>query len=88
MKKDKILIDGKKFDSRLIMGTSLYPNIDVLNKSIEISECEIVTISMRRFNSTKKNFFFDQLLKKKNNFSTQYSWLFYKKRGNFNSWIS
>ena len=73
MKKDKILIDGKKFDSRLIMGTSLYPNIDVLNKSIEISECEIVTISMRRFNSTK------------NNFSTQYSWLFYKKRGNFNS---
>ena len=63
MKKDKILIDGKKFDSRLIMGTSLYPNIDVLNKSIEISECEIVTISMRRFNSTKK-LFFDQLLKK------------------------
>ena len=79
MKQDKILIDGKKFDSRLIMGTSLYPNIDVLNKSIEISECEIVTISMRRFNSTKKNFFFDQLLKKKITFLPNTAGCFTKK---------
>ena len=30
-KKDELIIDGKKFTSRLIMGTSLYPNLEVLN---------------------------------------------------------
>ena len=44
MNKDKIIIDGKKFNSRLIMGTAQYPNIDVLNKSLQASETEIVTV--------------------------------------------
>ncbi len=64
MKKDSLVIDGKHFNSRLIMGTALYPNIDVLNKSLEISHSEIVTISIRRLNVTKKDHFFDQINKK------------------------
>ena len=55
---DKLEIDGKFFNSRLIMGTSLFPNIDVLNKSIEKSESEIITTSIRRLNNNQKRFFF------------------------------
>ena len=61
---DKLEIDGKFFNSRLIMGTSLFPNIDVLNKSIEKSESEIITTSIRRLNNNQKDFFFDQIKKK------------------------
>tara|TARA_B100000579_G_C22720320_1_gene799055 strand:- start:318 stop:1091 length:774 start_codon:yes stop_codon:yes gene_type:complete len=64
MKNDKLTIDGKDFNSRLIMGTALYPNVNVLNKSLKISNTEIVTISMRRLNVTKKDHFFDQIDKK------------------------
>ena len=47
-KKDYFEIDGKKFNSRLIMGTSLYPNQSVLIESLEKSETEIITVSVRR----------------------------------------
>jgi len=61
---DKLKIDGKFFNSRLILGTASFPNIDVLNKSIEKSECEIVTTSVRRLNLNQKDFFLDQITKK------------------------
>ena len=65
MNKDKkIIIDGKKFKSRLIMGTAQYPNIDVLNKSLKASETEIVTVSIRRFKKDKKMPFINQISKK------------------------
>ena len=56
MKSDYLVIDGKKFNSRLIMGTSLYPNLDVMNKSLEISETQIITVAIRRLNYLLKNF--------------------------------
>ena len=56
-KKDELIIDGKKFASRLIMGTSLYPNLEVLNKSLEASGTEIITVSMRRFNQRRRKVF-------------------------------
>ena len=61
MKSDYLVIDGKKFNSRLIMGTSLYPNLDVMNKSLEISETQIITVAIRRLNLSSKGFFLDQL---------------------------
>ncbi len=64
MNKDKIIIDGKKFNSRLIMGTAQYPNIDVLNKSLQASETEIVTVSIRRFKKDEKMPFINQIDKK------------------------
>ena len=63
MKSDKLVIDGKKFNSRLIMGTSLYPNLDVMNKSLEISETQIITVAIRRLNLSSESFFIDQLNK-------------------------
>ena len=60
---DKIVIDGKKFSSRLIMGTSSYPNLDVLNESLNQSETEIITVSIRRFHDEGQNLFLDQIKK-------------------------
>ena len=56
-KKNELIIDGKKFESRLIMGTSLYPNLEILNKSLEASGTEIITVSIRRFNEEGEKFF-------------------------------
>ena len=46
--KDLLFIDGKFFSSRLIMGTSLFPNQSVLTNSLEISGTKIVTVAIRR----------------------------------------
>ena len=63
MKSDYLVIDGKKFDSRLIMGTSLYPNLEVMNKSLELSETQIITVAIRRLNLSTEGNFLDQLKK-------------------------
>ena len=47
---DKLVIAGKSFDSRLMVGTSAYPNPEVMFRAIEASGAEIVTVSIRRIN--------------------------------------
>jgi len=64
MKSDNLLIDKKKFESRLIMGTSLFPNIDILNKSLISSGTEIVTMAVRRLNISGENDFLKQIKNK------------------------
>ena len=61
---DKLFLDGKSFNSRLIMGTSLFPNIDILNKSLRNSCCEIITMAVRRLNISGENDFLKQIDKK------------------------
>ena len=63
-KKDFLEIDGKLYESRLIMGTSLYPNQKVLKKCLEVSETELVTVSIRRVDLNSKVNIFNQLKKK------------------------
>lgn len=41
-------IYGETFDSRLLIGTALYPSITVMRQAIEASGSEIVTLSLRR----------------------------------------
>jgi len=53
-KKDFLVLCGEKFKSRLVMGTSLYPNQAVLEKSLNISETEIITVSIKRFDTKSK----------------------------------
>ena len=45
---DPLIIDGTKLDSRLIAGTSGYPNQQVLLDALDTSGAEIVTASIRR----------------------------------------
>ena len=46
--KDKLIIHGKEFSSRLMLGTGKYKNLIDTQQSIEASHCEIVTVAVRR----------------------------------------
>ena len=54
MKKEKLIIAGKKFNSRLIVGTGKYRSMEECAKAIELSEAEIVTVAVRRVNISDK----------------------------------
>ncbi|NES96854.1 MAG: thiazole synthase [Desertifilum sp. SIO1I2] len=41
-------IAGKTFNSRLMTGTGKYPSLEVMQRSIAASGCEIVTVAVRR----------------------------------------
>jgi len=48
MSADTLQIGGKTFNSRLMVGTSQYPNPELMFRSIRESGAEIVTVSIRR----------------------------------------
>jgi thiazole synthase len=54
MNKDKIIISKKKFDSRLIVGTGKYNTMSECAKAIKLSGAEIVTVAVRRVNTSDK----------------------------------
>nr|QCI05438.1 thiamine biosynthesis protein G [Crouania attenuata] len=45
---DQLIIGNKVFQSRLMIGTGKYKNIQQAQMSIEISSCSIVTVAIRR----------------------------------------
>ena len=53
--KDKLIINKKKFNSRLIVGTGKYRNMSECAKAIKISGAEIVTVAVRRVNISDKS---------------------------------
>ena len=66
MELDELKLDGEKFKSRLIMGTALFPNVDILNKSLKSSGTEIITLAIRRLNLTNNDSFLAQIEKNTN----------------------
>lgn len=64
--KDKLVIHGKEFDSRLMLGTGKYKNLVDTQKSIEASQCKIVTVAVRRLDFTN--------LSQKSNLITSLDW--------------
>ena len=54
MKKDTLLIAKKNFNSRLIVGTGKYKNMEECAKAIKLSGAEIVTVAVRRVNILDK----------------------------------
>ena len=48
MSNDPFTLAGKTFNSRLIIGSSQYPNPDVMQRAIEASGAEIATVAVRR----------------------------------------
>jgi thiazole synthase len=52
---DKLKIGDKFFNSRLMLGTGKYKTADAAIKSIESSDCEIVTVAIRRLPTDLKN---------------------------------
>ena len=53
--RDKFIVAGKKFNSRLIVGTGKYKNMSECAKAIELSGADIVTVAVRRVNISNKN---------------------------------
>ena len=61
LKKDHLIINKKKFNSRLIVGTGKYKNMSECAKAIELSGAEIVTVAVRRVNISDKKTYLDGL---------------------------
>jgi thiazole synthase len=51
---DTFTIAGVELSSRLFLGTAGYPNQSVMVEAVEASECEIVTMSIRRISLDKR----------------------------------
>nr|YP_009312791.1 thiG protein [Helminthora furcellata]SCW21045.1 thiG protein [Helminthora furcellata]SCW23905.1 thiG protein [Helminthora furcellata] len=49
---EDLVIDGKSFSSRLMLGTGKYKNTDLALSSIMISQASIVTVAVRRLQSS------------------------------------
>jgi thiazole synthase len=47
---DKLIIGGKEYSSRLLVGTGKYKDLEETGKAIEASGAEIVTVAIRRTN--------------------------------------
>jgi len=47
---DKLIVAGKAYDSRLLVGTGKYRDFDETRRAIEASGAEIVTVAIRRTN--------------------------------------
>ena len=45
---DKLIIGGREFSSRLFVGTGKFSSAEIMQKSIEASESEMVTVALRR----------------------------------------
>ena len=67
MKKDKLIVAKKSFNSRLIVGTGKYKNMTECAQAIKLSGAEIVTVAVRRVNilDKKKPLLMDYLDPKK-----------------------
>ena len=52
---DKLKIGNKFFNSRLMLGTGKYKTILDATESIQASECEIITVAIRRLPTNLKN---------------------------------
>ncbi len=49
---EDFIISGKKYKSRLILGTGKYKSFEETAKAINAAEVEIVTVAVRRVNVT------------------------------------
>ena len=52
---DKLIIAGREFDSRLMVGTGKYADFDEMVRAIEISGAQIITVAVRRVNISDRN---------------------------------
>ena len=49
--RDPLVIGGRSFRSRLMTGTGKYPSLTAMQASLTASDCEIVTVAVRRVQS-------------------------------------
>lgn len=52
---DSLVIAGREFHSRLILGSGKYETFELMKESLEVSGTEMVTVAVRRVNLTDKS---------------------------------
>lgn len=52
---DKLIIAGREFNSRLMVGTGKYASMEQMVQAIEASGAEIITVAVRRVNISDRN---------------------------------
>jgi len=52
---DKLVIAGREFDSRLLVGTGKFASPDIMAEALKASGAEIVTVSLRRVDIDNEN---------------------------------
>jgi len=52
---DKLVIAGREFNSRLLIGTGKFASSKIMAEAIEKSGTEIVTVALRRVDIENKN---------------------------------
>ena len=52
---DKLVIAGREFNSRLMVGTGKYADFPQMVKALEVSGAEIITVAVRRVNISDRN---------------------------------
>jgi thiazole synthase len=45
---DPLIVAGRRFDSRLFVGTGKYADYDLMREALDASGCEVVTVAVRR----------------------------------------
>src|SRR3989442_10165905 len=51
---DSLIISGRAFRSRLILGSGKYASFDLMEKALEVSGTDMVTVAVRRVNLTDR----------------------------------
>ena len=52
---NKLIIAGKEFNSRLIIGTGKYTSFPVMKQAFEASGADMITVAIRRVNLNPKD---------------------------------
>ena len=52
---DSLIIAGREFKSRLILGSGKYESFELMTKSLEAAETDMVTVAVRRVNLTDRS---------------------------------
>ncbi|MGE5653038.1 MAG: thiazole synthase [Bacillota bacterium] len=47
---DLMMIGGRKFESRFLLGTGKYPSLEMQRRAVEVSGAQILTFAVRRLN--------------------------------------
>jgi thiazole synthase len=55
MAEDKLVIAGREFNSRLMVGTGKYASFQQMAQALEVSGAEIVTVAVRRVNISDRS---------------------------------
>ena len=51
---NKLIIGGREFSSRLFVGTGKFSSNELMEKAIEASGSEMITVAMKRINMTQE----------------------------------